>query len=265
MNPFPGARWGPEDKPVLLVDGVVHRVRQISGPLSGEAAYAVGIDAISLQTICRYLDVRSLSLYEMRVADLEPLAQLAELRGLAIRWNTKATDITPLKRLGRLEELVLEHVPRASDLSPIGSLQSLRFLDFSGGTWTRNRARTLAPLADLPALEELVLTNLSVERDGLRPLAGCRSLRSLTLSNQFPTEDYAFLSVRLPNTSCELFAPFMVLATPIAGKDVMVTGRGKPFLNQSRDRKRLERHVAAFEALQDKHAGTDPGDGGRAE
>ncbi len=265
MNPWPGARWGPEDKPVLLLDGTVHRVRRLGAPLSGEAAYAVGIDDASLRSICRHLDVRSLSLYEMRVADLEPLTQLADLRGLAIRWNTKLSDIAPLERLGRLEELVLEHVPRVFDLSPLGSLRRLRFLDFSGGTWARNRVSTLLPLAELPALEELVLTNLSVERDGLRPLAGCRRLRSLTLSNQFPTDDYAFLSVRLPDTACELFAPFLVLTTPIDGKDVMVTGKGKPFLDQARDRERLERYVAAFKALRDRHAKTVPVGGGHAE
>src|SRR6185503_7972787 len=98
---------------------------------------------------------------------------LTGLRELAIQWNTKVSNVTPLEKLLRLEALILENVPRVEDLSPLRVLQRLRFLDFSGGIWSRNKAATLEPLAALPVLAELMLTNLAVRRDGLRPLAGC--------------------------------------------------------------------------------------------
>ena len=232
----------------------MHRIRALTGPVSGEAAYAVGVDQQSLGALCQHLVVRWLYFYEMKVVDLSPLARLGGLRELAIRWNTKVSDLAPLGQLTGLEALMLEDVPRVADLAPLVALRNLHVLDFSGGTWTKNRVTTLAPLADLPALAELTLSNLAVGQDGLLPLAGCRALRSLTLSNQFATEDYAFLSVRLPGTACSMFAPFVSLASPINGKDVMVVGKGKPFLCQSKDRQRLERYMSAFKALQSKHA-----------
>jgi hypothetical protein len=42
---------------------------------------------------------------------------------------------------------------------------------------------------------------------------------------------------------------------------VMVTGKGKPFLNQSRDQARLERYVAAFRDLHNGHASIRGGRG----
>jgi hypothetical protein len=252
-NPWRDVRWTAADKPVLILDGAVHRIREITNAVSGEAAYAVGVDQKTLAHLCQHLDVRCVSFYEMRAADLSPLTRLTRLRELAIRWNTKVTDIAPLQQLTELEALVLEHVPRVGDLALVRALRRLRMLEFSGGIWSKNRVSTLAPLADLPLLAELTLTNLAVGTDGLRPLAGCHELRSLTLSNQFPTEDYAFLSVKLPNAHCQMFAPFVKLSRPIGSNDVMIVGKGKPLLCSAQDQERLARYVSEFKALQKKH------------
>ncbi|MGH7468866.1 MAG: leucine-rich repeat domain-containing protein [Longimicrobiales bacterium] len=184
--------------------------------------------------------------------DLAPLQQLGGIEHLAIRWNTKLKDLSPLARLSNLETLILEDVPKVEDLAPLAHLQKLLALDFSGGIWNKNRARSLLPFAGLPRLQELRLYNLRVDSDGLRPLAGCKTLQSLSVSNQFPTEDYAFRAAALPSTHCGMFAPFVHIATPIDGKDVMVVGKGKPFLNSTTDHVRLTEYVRQFEALREE-------------
>jgi hypothetical protein len=147
MNPWLDAHWDVADKPVMLVDGVIRRIREIGSPITGKAAYVVGVNQEGLYRICQHVNVRSLSFYEMRAADLSPLASISGLRDLAIRWNTKVRDIGPLQQLTLLEVLVLEDVPKVPDLSALTSLHSLRLLEFSGGIWTKNRVTTLAPLA----------------------------------------------------------------------------------------------------------------------
>lgn len=251
-NPWPDVAWGPEDKPVVLVDGKVHRLSQVSAPIDGRVAYAVGVNEKLFPNLCAQIRVEFLHCYELRVADVSALAEMQILRGLAIRWNTKLADLSPLCRLVNLEQLALEDTPKAHDLAPLANLVKLKSLEFSGGIWNKNQADSLEPIARLPKLEDLTLLNLKVVADGLRPLALCPVLKHLEVSNQFKTEDYAYLSVRLPETKCDWFAPCQQLTKPIGDKDVMVTGARKPMLNSVADAERLQRYENTFRKLQER-------------
>lgn len=250
LERFPKTDWSGEDKPVAIVDGQVIPLSDDDGPLRGSAAWVVGVNDRTFPALCARLRVASLAFYEMRVSDLGPLAALDGVRELGITWNTKVVDLEPLRSLRGLELLVLQDIPKVRSIDPIGELEHLDSLDFSGGIWNRNRAESLEPIGRLQSLQELVLTNLAVASDGLRPLARCGSLRRLRLSNQFATEDYAYLAARLPDVECDMLAPFVPLGQAIGGNDIMVVGKRKPFLNASRDADRLARYVRDFERLQ---------------
>ena len=116
--------------------------------------------------------------------------------------------------------------------------------------WNKNTADSLEPIGGLSVLEELRLTNVRVLDGGLRPVARCSALRSLVVSNQFPTADYAYLSVALPETSCDMFAPYVEPSLALGESIVMVVGSGKPFLHAVDDAARLERYATAFRDLQ---------------
>jgi len=192
-----------------------------------------------------------MEVFEMRVADLAPLAHIPNLRHLAIRWNTRVANAAPLAQLD-LVGLILDDTPKLVDLSPVGELHKLEYFAFIGGTNKRNTARSLAPLAKLPMLKELRLLNLKIEAAGLTPLASCASLQKLDISNQFPTEEYAFLSVHLPNAACPLFSPWVEQG--VSDKDIMIVGSRKPFLNSSTDRARIEEYEHSFAELQKQFA-----------
>lgn len=252
---WPDVKWNAKDKPIAVIDGEAHRVADINARLEGAAAYVVGINEKLFPRFCEHVRVDSVHFYEMRVEDLGPLVQLQGLSHLAIRWNTKAKDISFLEGMASLRALILEDTPKIKNLSPLASLPNLSALMFSGGIWNKNRAETLAPIGSLGELRELVLANLQVRSGGLRPIGNCRGLKSLKVSNQFPTEDYAYLSVVLPDTHCELFAPFVSRGSGrIGDKDIMVVGKRKPFLNSTDDADRLAKYEAAFRDLQSKFA-----------
>ena len=248
-NPWPDVRWDTTERPVVLVDGVRHRVGEWPEGVRGRAAYVVGCRQEHFDALVPRLDVERLQFYDMRVLDLGAIRAVPSLRHLALRWNTKLVDLQPLAGL-TLVTLVLDDTPRAKDLTPLAALTELEELEFGGGVWTRNTAATLAPLAALPRLRELSLWNLKVEEGGLRPLAGCRALRRLELSNQFETEDYAYLAARLPEVEAGRLAPYTRLATPITDKDVMITGKRKPLLSSTKDAERIARYELAFWEMQ---------------
>jgi hypothetical protein len=250
---FMNATWS-EDRPVLVADGRTHRIRELDAIVEADRAYVVGLAQRDVGRLSKSLRVRAAMFYDMRVADLSFLSAIGDLKMLAIEWNTKVSSLSPLADLVGLERLSLSDTPKATDLSPIARLDRLRALDFSGGIWTKNTAETLDPIGRLTALEELRLTNIRVLKGGLRPLASCRGLLRLDLSNQFDTADYARLSVALPATASDHFAPFIPLGQTVGGKDVMVVGSRKPFLDSTRDAARLKRYVDDFRRFQEEAA-----------
>lgn len=81
-------------------------------------------------------------------------------------------------------------------------------------------------------------------------MAGCRKLKELILSNQFSTEDFAYLSVNLPKTKCRMFAPYVPIDSDVLEEDVMVVGIRKPVLDSKRDIVRLKKYEEDFARLQ---------------
>lgn len=147
---------------------------------------------------------------------------------------------------------MLSDCPKVHDLGPIAALENLEILDLSGGMWSTFKPDTLAPLADLRKLRGLSLKAIRVVGESLAPVAGLTQLQELELSNQFPTEEYARLSVALPRVPCTHFAPYLDFGAGAGATQVMVTGKGKPVLALPKDAARLERYVQQFRAAQDR-------------
>ncbi len=249
-NPFPDVKWTGEQKPVAIVDGKLFELGSTSDLLTGDVAYVVGLNQKSyIKNVSRF-HVRALHFYELRAADLEGLSS-DHIKELAIHWNTKLVDLDAISELENLEYLVLVDIPKIASLASISRLKSLRGVEFSGGIWSKNCADSLEALSELPELEYLKLTNLKVKSGGLRPIAKCLQLRELELSNQFLTEDYAYLTARLPHVKCSMFKPHTD-ASSVGEGTVMITGKGKPFLSREKDADKIKQYEEKFARLVDE-------------
>lgn len=246
-----------EDRPKLFIDGKRISLKRETGALLGTAARLVSTNDKTFPSIVERLDVEHLAIGEMRGADLSALANCTRLKHLHINWATKLADLSVLRTLGDLSFLEIEDAPKIETIEPIGALTKLRWLCYRGGMWNANHADTLEHFSGLSNLEALVLHNLKVSKGGLKPLAALKSLRFLALSNQFETEDYAYLSVQMPETECAQFAAYQQL-NPSKYGDIMVTGKRKPFLKSRdpKDQARLQKYVAAFKEMQDRFRAT---------
>ena len=102
-------------------------------------------------------------------------------------------------------------------------------------------------------LEYLRLTNIKVADESLEPISHLRNLKKLEVSNQFPTKEYAYLSVKLTETECSMFRPSHEVEIKDAnGKlvyDRMIIGKRKPFLLSTKDQNRIEKYEKEFEKL----------------
>jgi hypothetical protein len=252
-NPFPDSQWSPDMRPVVVLDGIAQALNTIDKAVSSDIAYFVGVNQKSFERAMVLVNARVMHFYEMRVSDLTSLNKNKNLSELAIHWNSKLEDISPVAGIKGLKGLVLEDTPKVSDLSPLSQCIDLESFEFSGGMWKKNKTESLEPISGLPKLNSLRLLNLAVN-GGLKPLASLSSLRELELSNQFPTEEYAYLSVMLDRVNCDYFVPYIELTNPIEDKNVMVIGKRKPFLNKEADAVKLAKYVEQFNGFKTKYA-----------
>ena len=222
-----------------------------------EALWIGDVNERQFHEILPLIDPLYLFFDGLRVADLAPLGRLQRLQALEIQWNTKVASIAFLKNLVGLRLFALSHCPKVHDLGPIAELRNLEILDLSGGMWSTFRPDTLEPLRYLKNLRGLSLTAIRVGDQSLRPIAGLTNLQEIELSNQFPTEEYARLSVALPHIQCTHFSPYLDFGAGEDAKQVMVTGKGKPVLSLPREADRLQRYVERFREMQEQYR-TDP-------
>ena len=199
--------------------------------------------------IASSVKVKILRLYNFQLADLEVLSEFEHLEYLILEWNSKATRLWNMQKMKQLKGLAILDLKRLENLNELETCPQLIELELSGGMNQKMNLESLEPIQSLANLEYLSLFNIWFKKYGLLPLNSVTSLKKLDVSNQFPTAEYAELSVALPNTACDRFSAYSQLKTPLADYDVMVTGKGKPFLNSARDRKKIEKYVRDFEKL----------------
>lgn len=218
--------------------------------VKGHAAAIFKTNDKTLPDALSRVDVAYLHLYECRATDVSALADQHRLIGLSLEWMSKVTTLEWVAGLKNLTALSLVNLSKLSDLGPLASLGGLRGLAISGSMTSSMRLASFAPIANLHALEELNLIATRVDdANGLRPLSACIALKTLWLPNTYETADYAYLAAKLPRAACARFNAFERLEPPLGSKNVMVTGKRKPFLSLPQDAAKLAKYEAAFDAL----------------
>ncbi|MEM8539250.1 MAG: hypothetical protein AAGF56_15480, partial [Pseudomonadota bacterium] len=207
----------------VFVDGQLLRILDIQKPIVGRGAFGYSVNEKELIHLCDHVDVGVLGFKGLRTTTIAPLEKMTQLRMLSLWWVQKLADIAPLAKLP-LEVLVLDEIRNNKSIDAVGEIASLRALTISGAMDSDHKIASLAPLLQLPRLEELRFIAMKLEDDTLRPLADCKALRDLWLANTYPTEDYAYLTAKRPEIRCNAFAAYQPHSR---GKEVMVTGRRK--------------------------------------
>ncbi len=115
-------------------------------------------------------ELRRLSLFELEVADLAPIAGLQALQSLDCS-GTQVADLAPIAGLQALQSLYCSQT-QVADLAPIAGLQALQSLYCS-----QTQVADLTPIAGLQALQSLDCSHTQVA--DLTPIAGLQALQSL--------------------------------------------------------------------------------------
>jgi hypothetical protein len=158
-----------------------------------------------LEEIAALPRLETLYMSQMSAVDPSCLSGCRNLRHLIIKGGTKVPSLSWLSRLPPLESLLLEHFKMVTDFSAVAALSSLKALGIEGSIWASQRCENFKPVALLPALEALVLTNCRPKSDGIRPLHRLERLRYLEIAAFYADEEFLALRRAIPKLECEWF------------------------------------------------------------
>jgi hypothetical protein len=234
----------------LLIRGKTKNIERLKSFSNLIKLWIYTVNQKEINAILNLVNPKILHIYEMRVEDLSVISSLTNVEVLGLEWNTKANSLWNLTNNTSLKSLSIKDFSKLNDISPLQNNKSLEILELSGGETNQLKLDNLESLRTLRNLKYLGFSNIKVQDESLEPISDIKELQELAISNQFPTEEYARLSVKLPNTKCKHFQPFIYLLSPIDDADVMVVGKRKPFLNSKVDVKRLQKYEEQFKAFQ---------------
>ncbi|MBJ8009904.1 MULTISPECIES: internalin [Bacillus cereus group] len=234
----------------LSVNGKTKNIELLS-KLKIKELWVFAVNQKQFDKIMMHVNPELLYIYEMRVENLSILQMMSNLRALYLCWNTKNTNLWNFSYNKNLSYLLIEDFSKLEDLTPIKDGQNLEGLYLGGGIVKALNVKTLKPIGELLQLSDLTLMNIKVKDRSLEPLMNLKRLKKLNLSNQFPMEEYAKLSVVLQNTECEFFKPYVRMEST-EGKDIMMIGRKRPFLNSKTDIEKIRKYEQEFKNIQEE-------------
>ena len=127
-----------------------------------------------LSTLKQLTSLEELDLSSNQIESLTPLAMLSGLRSLTLDGNKTLRSLDGLQHLNRLETLKV-HCAALEDIEAVKDLKGLSHLDLSC-----NKFSSLSPLADLDALEKVIIDD-NPNVTNILPLANKAHLEVITL------------------------------------------------------------------------------------
>jgi|10_taG_2_1085330.scaffolds.fasta_scaffold108135_1 hypothetical protein len=232
--------------------------RKLLNELNIEKLWLIGAKEKDIEQIFSLHQPKYVSLYQFLAKDLSCLENLNKCETLITEWNTKATELWNIESNPNLKKLAIRDYSKISDLSALERATKIKSLSLDGGIDKKLKVDSLKALSKLPQLEYLRLTNIKVADESLEPIANLRNLKILELSNQFPTEEYANLAVKLTKTECSMFRPYHEVEIKDENGnlvyDRMIIGKRKPFLLSTKDQTRIVKYEKEFEKLKNNYA-----------
>lgn len=211
--------------------------------------------------VCEMKSIKGLYIKWSGIKSIDKITKAKSLRYLHIGSSPSLAPLEPLGQLPALEWLELENIRACEDLSFTKNLINLKGLAIAGdgNSIKYLKAKNLEPLTSLQELYWLSLGTFMVEQDGLLPLAKLRKLKYLFISNKYKFEDVAALAGARPDVECDLFEPvsgvYDFLACKKCGEHTVIlpTGKGKPWMCQTCDAKKIEKHIHQFNEIANEY------------
>ncbi|HBG32179.1 MAG: hypothetical protein A2084_00900 [Tenericutes bacterium GWC2_39_45] len=184
------------------------------------------------------------------IHDFSILEKLVNLKFVVGFWNTKATKLWQMNKNTKLEGISLASFSKINNLLDFSNC-SIRELAFTGNPATLQKVKlyNLDTLLTMQNLIFLELWSVKIPEQTFEVLLKLINLKELYLNaNEFKTEQFAMLSVKLTNINVHNLGPYWE-----KGENVIILGSRKPMLNKNKDKEKIDKYVEEFALLQQKY------------
>ena len=155
-----------------------------------------------LESIAELKKVKRLRISHARLKNIDFISGLENLEECVFEYVSGFSDLTPFSRLSKLKSLHFENLRLVNDFSGLIGLSSLRYLYINGTLDWNQPIENFDFLNGLSGLEVFSLgwiVNKS-EYPALKPIMSLKHLKKIKIiRNTFPTPEYAFIEMALPN------------------------------------------------------------------
>lgn len=191
--------------------------------------------------------------YNITNLGLSYLNNFKSLEVLNIRGGRISLSFPNMLDLKCLRTIYINDQSQSSEFIGIDSAPNLKNLYI--GDFTFGKSISIIHfdnIVKIKNLTSLILSNIQIEFKELRKLKLSSSLIELTLNQKFEFEEFAELSVLLPNVQSNELRPWQYCKSNKG--DVKVNGKRKPFLDSQLDSEKILRYENEFIELKGKYA-----------
>lgn len=195
------------------------------------------------------------------VEDLSNLANLKKVKYILWFWNQRATKLWNMENNKRLIGLCLDDFTRMHNLDDVPTAPALEEFTIGNKVWDKLVLNSIEPLGRCEKLKYLSFSAKKIIDEDITAIAKMTALKELVFYDKlFTTEQIAWLTAKMPNVKSVVLAPYWQHA-PIEWKtskgtfmkDTRVCGKGKPLLDFTLEKKRLDKYVLEFFNLVEKY------------
>lgn len=199
--------------------------------------------------------IRQLNFFKNKlVEDFSALSCLTEIQSIKFFHNQRATKLWDMTSNHRLTALAFDDFSRLHSLEGIQTAPNLKHLYFGDRIWCTSTLTDLLPLAGTK-LNSFRFWGKKIENDDIAIYTKMPELQFLDFrTNLYTTEQLAQIAASCPGLSGYALSPYVKFDGILHGqKDVLVCGKGKPFLYSKTDAKKMEAYAEKFYSLVEKY------------
>jgi len=187
------------------------------------------------------------------VEDFSALSRLTKVRYIDFFGNQRVTKLWDMSSNHCLEGLAFNDFSRLRSLDGIQNAPNLKHLHFGNKVWATSILSDLEPLAGTKLIS-FSFGGKKIEREDISVYARMPELKVLDFAtNLYTTEILAQIVAMCPDVSGYALVPYRTFDASNREKDVLICGKGKPFLHSKKDMEKIEGYKKKFYDLVRKY------------
>ncbi len=199
-------------------------------------------------------EYRYLSFFKCQlISDFSPLGKLKHLEHVELYWNIRADRLWDMSENENLKSVRIRDAKRMTqDLNLFKTSPTIKYISICGSMFNNTPLPSFDCFAEIKTLKKLFLYSIKPQDPSISFLDTLPSLEEFNFdAGMLTTEEIAKIVAYYPHLRGSALCAYNKCDAIM--NDVRVCGFRKPSLDLPKDKKRLDKYIAEFDALVEKY------------